>query len=132
MEFNQIQNIAVVGISDKPDRDSNKVARYLMEEGFTVIPVNPSLEQVLGLTCYAGLLAIPPELRIDVVNIFRRSDQVEPVVLEAIKRGVKTIWMQQGVINHEAAAAAEAAGLEVVMDKCIKIEHGKWKEASQL
>ncbi|MEW6663581.1 MAG: CoA-binding protein [Bacillota bacterium] len=128
MEFHQVQNIAVVGISDKPDRDSNRVARYLIEQGFFVIPVNPSLDQVLGLTCYPSLLAIPPELRVDVVTIFRRPDQVEPVVLEAIQRGVKTVWMQLGVINHEAAAKAKAAGLEVIMDKCIKIEHGKWKE----
>lgn len=132
MEFHQVQNIAVAGISDKPERDSNKVARYLIEQGFSVIPVNPALDQVLGLTCYPSLLAIPPELRVDVVTIFRRPDQVEPIVQEAMQRGVKTVWMQLGVINHEAAAKAEAAGLEVVMDKCIKIEHGKWKEAGAL
>jgi predicted CoA-binding protein len=132
MEFHQVQNIAVAGISDKPERDSNKVARYLIEQGFSVIPVNPALDQVLGLACYPSLLAIPPELRVDVVTIFRRPDQVEPVVQEAIQRGVKTVWMQLGVINPEAAAKAEAAGLEVVMDKCIKIEHGKWKENGAL
>ncbi|MBS3975325.1 MAG: CoA-binding protein [Syntrophomonadaceae bacterium] len=132
MEFLQVQNIAVVGISDKPERDSNKVAHYLIEQGFSVIPVNPALDQVLGLTCYPSLLAIPPELKVDVVTIFRRPDQVEPVVQEAIQRGVKTVWMQLGVINPEAAAKAEAAGLEVVMDKCIKIEHGKWKENGAL
>jgi len=129
MDFFQVQNIAIVGVSEKPDRDSNKVASYLKSQGFTVIPVNPSLDQVLGLTCYPSLLAIPPEVRIDVATIFRRPDQTEPIVMEAIQREVKTVWMQLGVINYEAAAKAEAAGLNVIMDKCIKIEHGKWKES---
>ncbi|KKM10268.1 CoA-binding protein [Clostridiales bacterium PH28_bin88] len=126
MDFTQVKNIAVVGISDNPERDSHRVARYLQEEGYRVIPVNPNLQEVLGETCYPDLLSIPEGIPVDVVDIFRRSDQVEPIVEQAIKRGAKVVWMQLRVINEEAAARAREAGLEVIMNRCIMVEHGKW------
>ncbi|MDN5346986.1 MAG: uncharacterized protein PWP65_550 [Clostridia bacterium] len=132
MDFSQIHNIAIVGLSDKPDRDSHRVARYLQEEGYRIIPVNPSLEEVLGEKCYPDLGSIPADIEIDVVDIFRRPEAVPPVVEEAARRGkVKIIWMQEGVVNEEAAARARAAGMEVIMDRCIKKEHLKWKAEKQ-
>ena len=113
----------VVGVSDKPDRDSHRVAKYLMEAGFDVIPVNPKIDNFLGSKAYPNLLSIPLEKDIDVVNIFRKSSEVLPVVEEAIKIGAKVIWMQLGIINEEAAHMAKEAGIEVIMDKCIKIVH---------
>lgn len=128
MDFSQIHNIAVVGLSDKPERDSHRVASYLQKEGYRIIPVNPALKEVLGEKCYPDLSSIPPEVKLDVVDVFRRAEVVLPIVEEAIRRGnVKTIWMQEGVVNEEAASRARSAGLEVIMDKCIKKEHLKWK-----
>lgn len=117
--------IAVVGLSPKAARPSNQVARYLLARGYRVIPINPGQERILGLPCYPDLTAARRALsvHIDIVNIFRRSDQVLPVVREAIAVGAGSIWMQEGVINREAAREAEAAGLEVVMDLCSKTVH---------
>jgi predicted CoA-binding protein len=117
------RTIAVVGLSDKPERDSNEVARYLRSEGYRIIPVNPTLHEVLGEVSYPSISAIPSDVRIDIVDIFRRSDQVAPVVEEALERGVGAIWMQLGVANAEAAEQAEAAGVPVVQDRCIMQEH---------
>lgn len=119
----QARSIAVVGLSDKPERDSNEVARYLQGQGYRVIPVNPMLSQVLGERAYPSLAAIPNEVSIDIVDIFRRSDQVPPVVDEAIARGVRTIWMQLGVEHTEAAAKARAAGATVFENLCIMVQH---------
>jgi predicted CoA-binding protein len=115
--------VAVVGLSSKPDRPSYKVAGYLKEQGYKIIPVNPTEKEILGELCYPDLASIP-EL-IDVVDIFRRSEEVLPIVKEAIKIGAKAVWMQEGVINEEAAARAREAGLMVVMDKCMRKEHLK-------
>ncbi|GAA5529269.1 CoA-binding protein [Herpetosiphon gulosus] len=116
------KTIAVVGLSNKPDRASYGVAEYMQRAGYKIIPVNPVLkEPVLGEQPVASLSDIKEP--IDIVDIFRRAEDVPPVVEEAIAVGAKAIWMQLGIVNHEAAAAAEAAGLEVVMDKCIKVEH---------
>jgi predicted CoA-binding protein len=115
--------VAMVGLSPKPDRPSYIVASYLKEKGYRVIPVNPGIEQILGETCYPDLLSIPE--RVDVVDIFRRSEEVPAIVEEAIKIGAKTVWMQEGVINKEAASRAGEAGLLVVMDKCMRKEHLK-------
>ena len=115
------QTIAVVGLSPKENRPSNDVARYLIKAGFTVIPVNPGQDEILGLKCYPNLTAIP--VKVDLVNIFRRSEDVEPVVDEALEIRAKGVWMQQGIVNEEAAAKAKAAGLQVIMDRCIKVEH---------
>lgn len=117
------KTIAVVGLSDKPDRDSYRVAEYLQRQGYRVIPVNPTVDEVLGEKSYASVSAIPEP--VDVVDIFRRPDAVGPVVEDAIAAGAKAVWMQLGVVNEEAAEAAEAAGLQVVMDRCMKIEHSR-------
>jgi len=117
------QTIAVVGLSDKPDRDSNEIARYLQSVGYRVIPVNPMLTEVLGEKAYPSLSAIPPEVHVDIVDVFRRSDQVPPIVEEAISRHDKVVWMQLGVRNAEAAAKARSAGLTVFEDLCIMVQH---------
>ncbi|MEN8189535.1 MAG: CoA-binding protein [Thermodesulfobacteriota bacterium] len=113
--------IAVVGFSPKSGRPSHMVGCYLLEAGYKVIPVNPGHDEICGQTCYPRLADI--EQPIDLVDIFRRSDQVMPIVEEAIDCGVKTIWMQQGIVNEEAAEIARKAGLDVIMDRCIKIDH---------
>lgn len=115
------KTIAVVGLSPKESRPSNMVARYLIEAGYTVIPVNPGQEEILGLPCYPDLSAIPTP--VDIVDIFRRSEDVPPIVDEAIAIGAKSIWMQEGVRHAEAARTAKAAGLVVVMDRCLKTAH---------
>jgi predicted CoA-binding protein len=121
------RTIAVVGLSDKPERDSNEVARYLRAEGYRIIPVNPALHEVLGEVAYPSVSAIPSDVRIDIVDIFRRSDQVGPIVEEALERGVGAVWMQLGVKNEEAAEQAEAAGVPVRQDLCIMQEHRRLK-----
>ena len=115
------KTIAVVGLSPKPHRPSHQVALYLIEAGYTIIPVNPGQDTILGQTCYPNLRDIPTP--VDMVDIFRRSETVLPIAEDAIAIGAKCIWMQEGVINEEAAAKAEAAGLTVIMDRCTKIDH---------
>ncbi|MCI4330311.1 MAG: CoA-binding protein [Thermoplasmata archaeon] len=117
------RTIAVVGLSDKPDRDSNDVARYLQSQGYRVVPVNPRLRDVLGETAYPSISAIPADVHIDIVDIFRRSEDVPPVVEEALARGVGAIWMQLGVESPSGASAAERAGVPVFQNLCMKIEH---------
>ena len=108
------RTIAVVGLSDNPERDSNRVARYMQRQGYRIIPVNPMIAAALGEKSYPDLKSVPEP--IDLVDIFRRSELVAPVVEEAIAVGARYIWMQDGVVNPEAAAKAEAAGIPVVMD----------------
>jgi hypothetical protein len=115
------KRITVVGLSPKEERDSNKVAKYLMNAGYEVIPVNPGQTEILGKPCYKSIKEIPHDF--DVVDIFLNPDRVSPVVDEAVEIGAKVVWMQLGVIHEEAASKASAAGLEVVMNKCIKQEH---------
>ena len=115
------KTIAVVGLSPKPHRPSHQVAQYLMTSGYTIIPVNPGHESLLGLPCYSNLREIP--IPVDLVDIFRRPEMVMDIVEDAIAVGAKFIWMQEGIIQEEAAAKAEAAGLEVVMNRCTKIDH---------
>jgi len=122
--------ISIVGLSKDPSKDSYRVASYMKNEGFTVIPVNPSTSEILGERCYPSLTAMPEELqrRVEIVNIFRPSQQVSPLVDEAIKMRKRwgspsVVWTQLGIVDYEAAARAESAGLAVVMDRCILIEH---------
>jgi hypothetical protein len=118
--LNGMKIIAIVGISDKTDRDSYRVARYLQSRGFRIVPVNPSLTEVLWKKAYPDLKAIPRELfPIDVVDIFRKSDAVQDIVRDAIAIGAKAVWMQEGIVNNAAAETARAAGLKVVMNRCI-------------
>jgi len=119
--FAEMQNIAVVGLSPKKNRPSHQVARYLQDAGYRIIPVNPGQGEILGQKCYPDLLSIDGP--VDVVDIFRRADQVEPVVRAAISIGAGVVWMQQGIVNEQAAKIAEDAGLMVIMDRCLKVDH---------
>ena len=115
--------IAVVGLSDRPERPSYDVASYLQQQGYRIVPVNPRLGgPVLGEQPYPDLESVP--FQVDVVDVFRRSEEVPGVVDSAIRIGAPVVWMQLGVVNEAAAAKAKEAGLDVVMDRCIKIEHG--------
>ncbi len=113
--------IAVVGLSSNPERDSNRVARYLIARGFTVVPVNPRESEILGQTSYPDLASIPGE--VDIVDIFRKVEFIPAIVDAAIARGAKAVWMQLGLAHNESAEKARQAGLDVVMSRCIKIEH---------
>jgi len=115
--------VAVVGISPKEDRPSYIVASYLKSKGYRIIPVRPDGEEILGEKVYHSLLEIPKEIGVEVVDIFRRSEDVPPLVEEAVQRGAKVVWMQEGIIHKEAGERAEKAGLKVVMDRCMKKEH---------
>lgn len=117
------KTIAVVGMSSRADRPSNDVPKYLKEHGYRIVPINPNAQEILGEKAYPNLLAIPPELKIDTVQIFLRSEEVLPVVQDAIKIGAKAIWMQEGVRNEQAAVRAEEAGLLVVQDRCMRAAH---------
>src|SRR5262249_54546504 len=121
------RTVAVVGLSDKPDRDSYHVAAYLQRAGYRIIPVNPAVKEVLGEKAYARLRDVPE--RIDVVDVFRRPEAVPERVEGAIPVGAKAVWMQDGVVHNEAAARARAAGLRVVMSKCMLREHARLKGA---
>lgn len=123
------RTIAVVGLSDKPERDSNEVARYLQTQGYRIVPVNPMLTEVLGERAYPSLSAIPPEVAVDIVDVFRRSDQVAPVVDEAIAKGIKVVWMQLGVQNAEATAKARGVGMTVFEDLCIMVQHRRLRSS---
>jgi predicted CoA-binding protein len=118
------KTVAVVGLSPREERDSHRVAKYLQRQGYRIIPVNPNAEEVLGERSYPDLSSVPEP--IDIVDVFRRSEVVPDIVEEAIKVGVKTVWMQMGVIHEEAAARAREAGLQVVMDRCMMIEHRRY------
>jgi predicted CoA-binding protein len=118
-----VKTIAVIGISPKEDRPSYIVASYLKSKGYRVIPVRPDGEEILGEKVYHSLSEIPKEISVDVLDIFRKSEEVPPIVAEAIQRGIKVVWMQEGVIHKEAGEKAEKAGSKVIMDRCIKKEY---------
>ncbi len=115
--------IAVVGLSAEWHRPSFFAAKYMQEHGYRVIPVNPKYESVLGEKCYKRLSDIPE--KVDIVDVFRKTQDVMPIAEEAIAIGAKVLWQQLGVRNEEAAAKARAAGLQTVLDRCVKIEHGR-------
>lgn len=117
------KTIAVVGLSSNPMRPSHEVTEYMQRAGYRIIPVNPNETEVLGEKSYARLEEVPG--KVDVVNIFRRAEEVPPVVESAIRKGASVVWMQLGIENEEAAEKARAAGLVVVEDACILIEHRK-------
>jgi hypothetical protein len=121
--LSNLKTIAVVGISPREDRPSYIVASYLKSKGYQVIPVRPDGEEILGEKVYPSLSEIPKEIEVDIVDIFRRSEDVPLIVEEAIQRETKVVWMQEGVIHKEAGKKAEKAGLKVVMDRCIKKDH---------
>ncbi len=119
----QYRRVAVVGLSANWHRPSYFAAKYMIDHGFQVIPVNPAYPEVLACRCYPDLRSIPEP--VDVVDIFRRPEEVPELVEDAIAIGAKVVWMQIGVVHEQAAARAREAGLEVVMDRCIKIEYGR-------
>ena len=119
--LNDYRIIAMVGLSPDSSRPSHRVAKYLINHGYRVIPVNPDAQEILGKRSYSNMSSIPEP--IEIVDIFRRSEEVMPIVDEAIKIGAKVVWMQEGVINEQAALRAQDAGLMVVMDRCMLKEH---------
>lgn len=121
--LSRYRTIAVVGLSPKEERDSNQVARYLMEQGYTIVPVNPGQKEILGKACFKTLKDIP--FQVDVVDLFLNPARVPAAVDEAVEIGAKVVWMQLGIIHKEAAERAVEAGLRVVMNHCMKQEHEK-------
>jgi predicted CoA-binding protein len=126
------KTIAVVGLSKNPEKASNDVASYLKSHGYRIVPINPTADEVLGDKCYESLHDVPDGLKreIEVLDIFRRPEDVPPIVEEAIQLRkafprLTTVWMQLGIVNEEAAEKARQTGLNVVMDRCMKIEHGR-------
>ncbi|BDD88583.1 CoA-binding protein [Desulfofustis limnaeus] len=113
--------IAVVGLSPKENRPSHQVARYLQQAGYRIVPVNPGQDRILGEPCYSELAAIPEP--VDIVDVFRRAEEVLPIAQQAIAIGAKVLWLQQGIINENAARLVEAAGMTCIMDRCIKVDH---------
>ena len=116
-----IKTIASVGLSSNQEKESFWIVSYLKEQGYKIIPVNPTATEILGEKVYPSLSAIPD--KVDVVQVFRKSEDVPPVVEEAIKIGAKVVWMQEGIVNEEAAQKARDAGLQVVMDACMRATH---------
>jgi predicted CoA-binding protein len=117
----QPRTIAVIGLSANPDKPSNYVPTYMQQHGYRILPVNPLVDAVLGERSYASLTALP--VKPDVVNVFRLPKFISAIVDEMLQLGLKNLWVQQGIINLEAAAHAEAGGIHVVMDRCIMVEH---------
>src|SRR5215211_6976425 len=115
------KTIASVGLSSNPEKESYGIALYLKGQGYRIIPVNPTTPEVFGEKAYPDLTSVPE--KIDVVQVFRKPEDVPPVVDDAIKAGAKVVWMQEGIVNEEAAQKARAAGLQVVMDACMRVTH---------
>jgi len=119
--FKECKTVAVVGLSTDESRPSFRIARYLQTCGYKVIPVNPNIKEVLGEKAYPSLKDIPQ--KVDIVDVFRRSEDVPPIADDAIAIGARCLWLQEGIVNKAAAKKAEQAGLSVVMDRCIMMEH---------
>ena len=119
----QCRTIAVVGLSPKPHRDSHRIAQYMQAHGYRIVGVNPAAKEVLGEPCYPSLSEAAAHERIDLVNCFRNAEDIPPIVTEAMAVGAKAVWMQLGIAHACAAAQARAAGLVVVEDRCLKVEH---------
>ncbi len=117
------KRIAVVGMSAKPERASYSVARYLMAQGYEVIPVNPMETEIFGLKSYGSVSEVPG--KIDIVDVFRRSDQTDPIIDEAITVKARVVWLQLDVVNEAGCLRAQAAGLTAIQNRCIKIEHAR-------
>lgn len=116
----EAETIAVVGLSSRPERDSYDVAEFLQDRGYRIVPINPKESSVLGEPAYPSLLEVPDDVRIDVVDVFRRAEDTPPIAEQAVARGAKMLWLQDGIVSEEARRIAEDAGMTVVMDDCIK------------
>lgn len=112
--------VAVVGVSSKPDRESHQIAEYLQRKGYRIVPVNPNETEVLGEKAYPSLLEVPPDVRIDVVDVFRRAEDTQPVAKQAVEIGAKVLWLQDDIVSDEARRIAEEGGLTVIMGVCIR------------
>jgi uncharacterized protein len=119
------RTIAVIGLSENPSKPSHYVSEYMQQHGYRILPVNPSIEKVLGERSYASLAELP--LKPDVVNVFRVPSLIPAIVDEMLTLGMRNLWVQQGIVNVEAAERAEQGGIRVVMDRCIMVEHRKRK-----
>jgi len=117
----QASTIAVIGLSDRPDRPSHYVSAYMQQQGYTIYPVNPAVEHVLGVQSFASLADLP--VKADLVNVFRVPEMIPGIVDEMLMLGLKDLWVQQGIVNLDAAKRAEEGGIRVVMDRCIMVEH---------
>lgn len=126
----QARTVAVVGLSPDPSRPSHAVAQYLKSQGYRIIPVNPTVNAVLGEPSYPDLLAVPEA--VDVVDVFRRPEHVPPIVEQALRIGARALWLQEGVVHPQAAAGARQAGLLVVMDRCMLKEHRRLRDLGLL
>ncbi|BCX05296.1 MAG: CoA-binding protein [Candidatus Roseilinea sp.] len=126
------RHIAMVGLSGNPFRPSHFAAVYMLAEGYEVIPVNPREREILGRTCYPSLVEAAKAHTIEIVDIFRNPKDVPPIVEEAIAIGAKVVWMQLGIINEAAAQRAIEAGLDVVMNRCVKLEHARFRGGQNL
>jgi predicted CoA-binding protein len=124
--LSECKTIAVVGLSPKAHRDSYRVTKYMQSQGYRIVPVNPNANEVLGERCYATLSEAAQQERIDMVNCFRNAEDIPPIAHEAVAIGVKALWLQLGIAHVEACAHAENAGLTVVQDKCLMVEHAQW------
>lgn len=120
-KFYSLKNVAVVGMSKNPEKAAYYVPKYLLEKGYNIIPVNPTADEILGKKCYPALLDVP--VAIDIVDVFRPSDQVPPVIEEAVKIKPKVVWLQEGIHNPDAESLAQKAGIEVVFNRCMLAEH---------
>ena len=123
LSLTDCKTIAVVGLSPKPHRDSFRVAKYMQDQGFRIVPINPNATEVLGEKAYATLAEAALHHHIDMVNCFRNAEDIPPIAAEAMAIGAKSLWLQQGIVNDEAAHQAQTAGLIVVQDKCLMVEH---------
>ncbi len=124
-----VRTVATVGASSSEDKPSYGIFRYLKARGYNMIPVNPTAATIQGLKVYPNLLAVPE--KVDVVQVFRKPEDVPPIVEQAIQIGARVVWMQEGIVNEEAARRAEAAGLQVVMDRCMMKTHARLLEKKQ-
>ncbi|MGH9910388.1 MAG: CoA-binding protein [Nitrososphaerales archaeon] len=120
-EILSMKNVAVVGMSKNPEKDAHQIPKYLMNSGYNVIPVNPTADEILGKKCYKNLREIPGN--VDIVDVFRPSEDVPPIVQDAIAKGVKVVWMQLGISNEEATKEASKKGIKVVYNRCMMEEH---------
>jgi predicted CoA-binding protein len=123
------ETIAVVGLSSKPHRDSYDVAAFLQERGYRIVPVNPKETEVLGERAYPSLSDVPEDIRIDVVDVFRRAEDTPPIARQAVERGAKVLWLQEGIVDDEARRIAEEGGLTVIMGVCIRRTSRRLQEA---
>lgn len=122
----ETKTIAMVGLSSDRRRPSYFVASYLQYEGYRIIPVNPKSKEILGEKCYPDVRSIPKDIRVDLVDVFRRPEECADIVKQSIEKKAAAVWFQLRIVNERAADLAKKAGLQVVMDKCVKMEHGRW------